>query len=176
MTSWESYVGYGKENCCNWTLLCNINLIDILKMHEQYFTAKKMNGELGLRRGRKSTITAPAIVNGKWEAAWRRSRIITMTMKTNTLLMMMMTTTKYVGSMFMTLLPPLPLGHSLSYINYLTNSSKIVQLHLLPHFLVVVVFTLIASSASLLSFFSLILLLFIFYFAHKYGKHYIFLM
>lgn len=112
--------------------------------------------------------------NCQWEvAAWRRSRIITMTMKTNTLLMMMMTTTKYVHmyvcSMFMTLLPPLPLGHSLSYINYLTNSSKIVQLHLLPHF-----FGRCRVYPHLLL--SSLLLLFIFYFAHKYGKHYIFLM
>lgn len=111
----------------------------------------------GFRRGRKSTITAPS--NCQWEvaAAWRRSRIITMTMTvtTNTLLMMMMTTTKYV--VFSWLCCRLCLWgtpHSPIYINYLTNSSKIVQLHLLPHFLVVVVFTLIALSAllSLLSY------------------------
>lgn len=28
-----------------------INLIDILKMHEQYFTAKKMNGRIGIKKG-----------------------------------------------------------------------------------------------------------------------------
>lgn len=138
-----------------------MNLIDILKMHEQYFTAKKMNGGIGIKkRSEEHNNRAEQLSMGSGGGMTKKQDNNNDDDDED----------EHVHddddddddddhkicSMFMTLLPPLPLGHLHSYIhvNYLTNSSKIVQLHLLPHFLVVVVFTLIALSAllSLLSY------------------------